>query len=159
MYCTVHNGCPSPGLIKFRTLGRSLCTYSTVCTPMICASAARTMWSTCLERTWCLWRACTAPTGPSPTHPGRYPQSGPPASINHGQVGIINIKIILHVFKGSVSQDFRPPIFHVSNPSGPLMNRLNYFRIRFRFRRDIRSQRSKIDCTVCTVHHTAESKF
>ena len=33
--------------------------------------------------------------------------------------------------------DFRPPVFHYSNPSEPLINRLKYFRIRFRFRRDI----------------------
>ena len=46
--------------------------------------------------------------------------------------------------KGSVSRDFRPPVFfHDSNPSGPLINRLKYFRIRFRFRRNIRSQSSK----------------
>ena len=45
--------------------------------------------------------------------------------------------------KGSVSHDFRPPFFHDSNPSRPLMNRLKYSRIRFRFRRDIQSQSLK----------------
>ena len=40
--------------------------------------------------------------------------------------------------KGSVSQDFQPTFFHDSNPSRPLINRRIYFRIRFRFRRDIR---------------------
>ena len=42
------------------------------------------------------------------------------------------------IFKGSVSRDFRPPFFHDSYPSGPLINRLKYFRILFfRFLRDI----------------------
>ena len=41
---------------------------------------------------------------------------------------------------GSVSRDFRPPFFNDSNPFGPLINRLKYFRMRFRFRRDFRSQ-------------------
>ena len=39
--------------------------------------------------------------------------------------------------KGSVSRDFLPPFFHDSNPSRPLINRLKYFRILFRFRRNI----------------------
>ena len=42
--------------------------------------------------------------------------------------------------------------FHDSKPSGPLINRLKYFRIRFRFRRDIR-----IFKKLCGVHPTAES--
>ena len=42
--------------------------------------------------------------------------------------------------------------FHDSNPSRPLINRLKYFRIRFRFRRDIR-----IFKKLHGVHHTAES--
>ena len=33
--------------------------------------------------------------------------------------------------------------FHDSNPSGSLINRVKYYRIRFQFRRDIRSQSSK----------------
>ena len=42
------------------------------------------------------------------------------------------------LIKGSIQQDFRPPcFFHDSNPSRPLINRLKYFRIGFRFRRDI----------------------
>ena len=41
--------------------------------------------------------------------------------------------------------------FVIFNPSGPLLNRLKYFRIWFRFRRDIRSQ-SSIRC----VQQTAE---
>ena len=36
--------------------------------------------------------------------------------------------------KGSVSRDFRPPFFHDSNASGPLINSVKYFRIWFRFR-------------------------
>ena len=56
-------------------------------------------------------------------------------------------------FKGSVSRDFRPPFFvHDSNPSRPLINRLKYFRIRCRFRRDIRSQSSKNLTPQCASH-------
>ena len=40
--------------------------------------------------------------------------------------------------KGSVSREFQPQFFHDSNPFGPLINRLEYFRTRFRFRRNIR---------------------
>ena len=40
--------------------------------------------------------------------------------------------------KGSVSRDFQPPFFHDSKPSRLLINRLKYFRVRFRFHRDIR---------------------
>ena len=36
-----------------------------------------------------------------------------------------------------MSRDFWPPVFHDSNPSRPLINRLKNFRIRFRFHRDI----------------------
>ena len=40
--------------------------------------------------------------------------------------------------------------FHDSNPVGPLINRVKYFKIRFRFWRDIRSQNlKKIDSLVC----------
>ena len=45
--------------------------------------------------------------------------------------------------KGSVSWDFRPPFFHDSTPFGSLINRLRYFRIWFRFRQDIWSQRDQ----------------
>ena len=44
-----------------------------------------------------------------------------------------NTSYLYNSFKGSVS-----------NPSGLLINRLNYFRIRFRFRIDIRSKSLKI---------------
>ena len=36
-----------------------------------------------------------------------------------------------------MSRDFRPPFFHDSTPFGPLINRLKYFRFRFRFRWEI----------------------
>ena len=42
--------------------------------------------------------------------------------------------------KGVCHEIFDLQFFYDSNPSGPLINRLKYFRIRFRFRRDIRSQ-------------------
>ena len=55
--------------------------------------------------------------------------------------------------KGSVSRDFRPSVFfHDSYPSGPLINRVKYFRIRFQFRPDI-----QIFKKLSGVHHTAES--
>ena len=72
---------------------------------------------------------------------------------------------------GSVSRDFRPPFFNDSNPFGPLINRLKYFRMRFRFRRDFRSQSQphagkvfdlSLRCVahrwnhLCFVLHTAE---
>ena len=41
---------------------------------------------------------------------------------------------------------------HDWNPSGPLINRLKYFRIRFPFRRDIQLFKK-----LCGVHHTKES--
>ena len=60
--------------------------------------------------------------------------------------------------------------FHDSNPSGPLINRLKYFRIQFRFRPDIQILkklrgvhptflRCAAHCGIklCSVHHTAES--
>ena len=58
--------------------------------------------------------------------------------------------------KGSVSQDFQPTFFHDSNPSRPLINRLIYFRIRFRFRRDIRIFK-KLRRRLRGLHHIAES--
>ena len=42
---------------------------------------------------------------------------------------------------------FRPHFFHDLNPSGPLINKLKYFRIRFQFRRDIRNSE------VCNASH------
>ena len=71
------------------------------------------------------------------------------------------------LLQGSVSRDFRPPVFfHDLNPSGPLINRLKYFRIRFRFRRDIQilkklrgvhPMKTKHLKKLCGVHPTAES--
>ena len=67
-----------------------------------------------------------------------------------------------HDNKGNKSRDMVPLkgvcheifnlYFHDSTPSGPLINRLKYFRIRFRFRRDI-----QIFKKLSGVHHTAES--
>ena len=54
--------------------------------------------------------------------------------------------------KWSVSRDFDLQFFHYLNPSGPLINKLKYFLIRFRFRRDIR-----IFKKIRVVHLTAES--
>ena len=60
--------------------------------------------------------------------------------------------------KESVSRDFWPQFFyHDSNPSGPLINRVKYFRILLRFRRDIWSQSSKNSTPRCAWHH--EAKF
>ena len=65
----------------------------------------------------------------------QYLDITPKANLYLGKILVNPLK------KGSVSQDFRPPVFfHDSDPSRPLIKRLKYFRIRFRFRRDIRSQ-------------------
>ena len=66
--------------------------------------------------------------------------------------------------KGCVSRDFWALFFHDLNPSGPLTNRLNHFRIFFRFRRDIQifKKRRGVYHTAVKllgVHHTAESKY
>ena len=42
--------------------------------------------------------------------------------------------------KGVCHEIFDLQFFHDSNSSGPLINRLKYFRIKFRFHRDIQSQ-------------------
>ena len=49
-------------------------------------------------------------------------------------------------------RDFWPPFCHDSNPSRPLMNSLKYFRIRFLFCRDTRSQSLKISTPQCAWH-------
>ena len=58
--------------------------------------------------------------------------------------------------------------FHVSNPSGILINRVNYFRIWFRFWLDIFSQSSKYftplwishrRVNLCVVHNTVKSDY
>ena len=55
--------------------------------------------------------------------------------------------------KSHVSRDFRPLfVFYDLNPSGPLINRIKYFWIRFRFHWDI-----QIFKKLLSVHHTAES--
>ena len=54
--------------------------------------------------------------------------------------------------KGQCHEIFDLHFFHDSNPPRPLINRLNYFRILFRFRRDLR-----IFKKLRSVHHPAES--
>ena len=55
-------------------------------------------------------------------------------------------------FKWSVTRDYRHSFFYDSNPHGPLINSLKYFRIRFQFRGDF-----QIFKKLCSVHHPAES--
>ena len=50
------------------------------------------------------------------------------------------------LFKWSVSRDFRTLFFHDSNPSGPLINRVKYFIIRFQFHQDVQFD-STVWCT------------
>ena len=52
----------------------------------------------------------------------------------------------------SVPQDFLPPLFHDLNLSVPLMTRPEYFRIWFRFRREVRFFKKR-----CGIIDTAES--
>ena len=54
--------------------------------------------------------------------------------------------------KGVCHKIFDLHFFHDSNPSRPLMKRLKYLRIRFWFRRDIRSQNSKNLTPQCAAH-------
>ena len=54
--------------------------------------------------------------------------------------------------KGVCHKIFELHFFHDSNPSGPLIKRVKYFRIRFQFSRDI-----QIFKKLCSVHHTVES--
>ena len=51
-----------------------------------------------------------------------------------------------------MSRDFQPPFYYDSNPSRPLINRLKYFRTRFRFHQDI-----QIFKKLRSVHPTVES--
>ena len=46
--------------------------------------------------------------------------------------------------------------YHDWNPSGPLIERLMYFRIRLQFRQDIRSQSPRRAVWLCCVMHTTE---
>ena len=75
-------------------------------------------------------------------------------------------KNVTHIstLKGSVSRDFRPPVFFMRR----IINRLKYFRIRFKFRQDILSQSclggvqhtTEIISAVCKgVHHTMKMIF
>ena len=103
-----------------------------------------------------------------------YRQNNTKSALNHDkyQSAVLKIRIRPVVFtetghlkfKGSVSRDFRPSFFHDSNLSGSLMNRLKFFRIRFQFCRDIRSQRdlrgvqhtAEIISEVCIVQHCTD---
>ena len=59
------------------------------------------------------------------------------------------------LFKGTVFRNFYPRFFsHNSNPAGHVSHMLNYFRIWFQFRRDIRMCKK-----LCGVSDTAESDF
>ena len=67
---------------------------------------------------------------------------------------------VLLVFIGSVSRDFRLIFFPNSKPSGPLTNRLKYFRIRLLFCRDSWSWSSNILAMrreECTVNHRSQN--
>ena len=55
----------------------------------------------------------------------------------------------LHLWKSQLKGSH---FSHDLNPSWPLINRVNYFRIRFRIRRDIRSQSSKNSTLLCAWH-------
>ena len=58
----------------------------------------------------------------------------------------------VRVLKGVCHEIFDLHFFHDSIPSRPLINRLKYFKIRFRFRQDIRILKK-----LSGVHPTAES--
>ena len=67
---------------------------------------------------------------------------------------VIIWKLRHKLFKGSVSKDFRPPFFHDSNPSRPMIS----IRIRFWFVRKILTWRCDAHCRdwLSGVMHTAE---
>ena len=62
-------------------------------------------------------------------------------------------EVVNWTVKGCVSRDFRPTFFFmIGTKSRPLINRLKYFRIRFRFRQDIQILKK-----LRSVHPTTES--
>ena len=69
--------------------------------------------------------------------------------------------IVLVLLKGMWHVIFDLHFFHDSNPSRPLINRLKYFRILFRFCWDIRIFKKlgcqTLRCVLCNVYHPAES--
>ena len=90
----------------------------------------------CSTACWCCWRGWASLSS------WPLPSSFSSTSASHGAGTGMGTGRCMEL-KGSVSQDFRPPIFHDSDPTMPLINRLMCFRTRFRFRRDIRSQSLK----------------
>ena len=58
--------------------------------------------------------------------------------------------------KGSVSQDFRPQFISWFKPIWAPDKQVKYFRIVFRFRRDIRSQSLKNSTLQCAWHHVVK---
>ena len=58
----------------------------------------------------------------------------------------------MYSLKGVCHEIFNLHFFHNSNLSGPLINRLKYFRVRYQFRRDIRSQSSENSTSQCAWH-------
>ena len=63
-----------------------------------------------------------------------------------------NLVIQFYSLKGVCHEIFYLHFFHDSNPSRPMIYRLKHFRIRFRFRWDIRSQSSKNSTSRCAWH-------
>ena len=63
-----------------------------------------------------------------------------------------NVWVLLRQLKGVCHEIFDLYFFDDSNLSGPLINRLVYFRIWFRFRQDIRSQSLKNSTPQCAWH-------
>ena len=60
--------------------------------------------------------------------------------------------VSVYILKSEVTRFSTSSFFHYLNPSGPLINRLKYFRIRFRFRQDIKMFKKLLG-----VHPTGES--
>ena len=69
---------------------------------------------------------------------------------------LINLKSyfynLIFLLKGVCHEILDLKFFYDSNPSEPLINRLKYFQIRFRFCRDIPSQSSKNSTLWCACH-------
>ena len=80
--------------------------------------------------------------------------------VNQGPGWVTAVNIFWHRHLSRSSWDFRPPFFHDSNQSRPLINRLKYFRIRLQVCRDNQilksygvciSLRSLTPCMVCII--------
>ena len=79
----------------------------------------------------------------------RWNRSGNLSGAGAGAENLKNGRLREPCLKG-VSRDFRPPFFHDSNQSEPLINSLKYFRIRFRC--NIRLRSSKNSTPRCAWH-------